>query len=561
MNGFFLDGMRLPQLFHLLIGGSVVHPRLIDRLDFHPGGYDASFGHYAGGIVSAETRAARGPGQHAEIELRLFDLSALGELNLPRGVHIAVAGRYGYPGPFFQLFDSRLNVSYGDYLFRLDWRGLTVEALGSYDSLKALGFADDVRAGDFGGELRQTFHRVQVRGKLSHGRVDLEGALVGGWDEASGAGGTGVRKLSLGMRANLRARFRLFTLRAGVDGELARFTASNFADPSQPRPMQVPDEYGDLAGDRDGGIFGAYVVGALQLRKLQLTFGARLDMYHAAGVTLLGIDPRASIEVRPFAALTLRVAGGLYQQPPSFPVALPGIDTFALSLGLQRAWQGTATIEALLPADFRFSLTGYYQRFYNVTDAIPDLTDYVVCRGPAPGSLGGLAAELLRQNDGAAYGMELLVRRERGAITGWIAYTLGRAERNYACGLRPADFDQTHVLNVVVQVRLPWNLLLGVHWLFASGRPVTVLYPPDPESTPRNNTRLPSTFEVDLRLDREWLFRRWALSVFLEVLNLNYGEANYGIYYPKPDPLPHLDQPQRFGFRWALPNLGLRGRF
>jgi hypothetical protein len=55
MNGYFIDGIRVPQLFHFLVG-NVVHPRLIDRLDFYPGTYDVSFGRYAGGIVDSETR-------------------------------------------------------------------------------------------------------------------------------------------------------------------------------------------------------------------------------------------------------------------------------------------------------------------------------------------------------------------------------------------------------------------------------------------------------------------------------------------------------------------------
>ena len=79
-NGFFLDGMRVPQLFHWVVGGGVVHPRLIDRLDFYPGVYDVSFGHYAGGVIDSETRPARGDGRaHGEVELRIYDVSTLGE--------------------------------------------------------------------------------------------------------------------------------------------------------------------------------------------------------------------------------------------------------------------------------------------------------------------------------------------------------------------------------------------------------------------------------------------------------------------------------------------------
>ena len=135
MNGFFLDGMRVPQLFHLLVGGGVIHARFVDQIDFYPGAYDASFGRYAGGIIDAKTRPAGTDGYHGELELRLYDLSAAVELPLPHGVRVTVSGHYGYPGPLVHAIDNRIDVSYWDYQLRLDFRGLTVQALGSYDNL------------------------------------------------------------------------------------------------------------------------------------------------------------------------------------------------------------------------------------------------------------------------------------------------------------------------------------------------------------------------------------------------------------------------------------------
>ena len=49
----------VPQLFHLLVGGGVIHARFVDRFDFIPALYDASFGRYAGGIIDARTAARR----------------------------------------------------------------------------------------------------------------------------------------------------------------------------------------------------------------------------------------------------------------------------------------------------------------------------------------------------------------------------------------------------------------------------------------------------------------------------------------------------------------------
>src|SRR5207244_3014172 len=52
--GYFLDGIRVPLLFHVGAGPSVIHPALISRVDLYPGGYPARFGRFAGGIISGE---------------------------------------------------------------------------------------------------------------------------------------------------------------------------------------------------------------------------------------------------------------------------------------------------------------------------------------------------------------------------------------------------------------------------------------------------------------------------------------------------------------------------
>ena len=49
--------MRVPALFHFALGPSIVHPYLIDKLSFYPGGYPARLGGYVSGAVAAETAA------------------------------------------------------------------------------------------------------------------------------------------------------------------------------------------------------------------------------------------------------------------------------------------------------------------------------------------------------------------------------------------------------------------------------------------------------------------------------------------------------------------------
>ena len=476
------------------------------------------------------------------------------------------AGRYGFPGPLIHLVAPGVDLSYWDYQLRVDWRGLTLEAIGSFDSL-AISQAQPDGSQAVSAQFMVEFHRIQLREQYRKGRLELEAALVGGLDRMSLFSGEGVQKLGLSARLNARLKLSFLALSLGADSEISRFSADHFATD---QTRAAPDELGDLAGDRNGIVGGAYAQGTLAFDRwlhfpAAVTAGLRADVYNANGVTLLGLDPRVLVRLSPLKQLELFGGFGQYTQAPSFPVPLPGIDTFALQLGLQKNVQGSVGVRVKLPESITASATGYYGRFTNINDVVIDF-QAASCTSPPPESIKGLAAYITRQSYGSGYGLELLVRKQAGRVSGWVAYTLSRSERVYSCGLAASDFDQTHVLNAVVQVRLPWRLSAGLRFNVQTGRPYTLLQADLATASvtgSRNNQRLPTYVQLDLRLDREWVFRRWAMALFLELLNVTYSESIYGVTFPK-DPtlmITRYDQPQFQGFRWILPSIGARGRF
>src|SRR5262249_36052320 len=150
---------------------------------FYPGSYDATFGRTSSGVVDATTRPGRVDAPwHGDVELKLYDVSALAEARIPGGVSVLAAGRYGFPGPLIHLLAPGVDLSYLGYQLRVEWRGLTLEALGSFDSLAIsqaqLGQPPSAAAAQFMVE----FHRVQLRELYRRGRFELEAALVGGLD-------------------------------------------------------------------------------------------------------------------------------------------------------------------------------------------------------------------------------------------------------------------------------------------------------------------------------------------------------------------------------------------
>ena len=56
-NAYYVDGVRVPFLFHIGIGAAVIHPALVERVDFFPGAAPAAYGNAAGAVIAGQTRA------------------------------------------------------------------------------------------------------------------------------------------------------------------------------------------------------------------------------------------------------------------------------------------------------------------------------------------------------------------------------------------------------------------------------------------------------------------------------------------------------------------------
>lgn len=170
--------------------------------------------------------------------------------------------------------------------------------------------------------------------------------------------------------------------------------------------------------------------------------------------------------------------------------------------------------------------------------------------------------------EGRAYGAELLLRQRFGNwYWGWIAYTLSFAERKdpMSGGYRPFDFDQTHILTVVASFSLPWDLELGGRFRYVTGSPdtpvVSAVYDGDsgiyvPKYGEPNSARNDDFHQLDIRLDKTWVFQDWILTTYIEVQNV-YNRANpegysYNYNYTEREVISGLP---------IIPGFGIKGEF
>jgi hypothetical protein len=112
---------------------------------------------------------------------------------------------------------------------------------------------------------------------------------------------------------------------------------------------------------------------------------------------------------------------------------------------------------------------------------------------------------------GRAYGIEILVRKNRGKLNGWIGYTLSRTNRTFPDieegRTYPTTYDRTHDMSAVANYIVSRKVTLGAVFIYATGRtftPIERLYLINgnlqTDYGPRNSQRLEPYHRLDISL-------------------------------------------------------------
>jgi hypothetical protein len=515
--GYFLDGVRVPYLYHVGAGPSVVHPATVERVDVYPGGYPAELGRFSGGIVSADTTAPR-PEFHGEGNLRLFDVGGLAEAGFADGRGtVMLGGRYSYTAALLSLAAPEIHLDYRDLQARATYDvtpddTLGVFAFGAYDLLKRNGKVL------FGSE----FYRADVRYDHRFTRGSLRTAVTLGYDRTSAAifdddDRRNLTNRSISLRTELvEALGADVSMHAGASATLEAYRpeGASYSDPEGPEQSRFASIY-ERRLDHVTGTWVSLVIDATPA--IQLIPGVRADLYGSGRNTALGVDPRLAARFAIGKRVRLIPAVGLASQPPSFLIPLPGVAP-PLGEGLQRSLQSSGGVEVDLDERTTAGSTLFYNAFFDMTDAFGT-------SGQEPTK--GLDV----RSHGHAYGAEFFLRhRLTSRFSGFLSYTLSRSIRTVKGREFLSAFDRTHVGNAAVSYDLGRGWKAGSRFLFYTGTP---RWNDESESGPvvtgTHDVPRESTFyRLDVRLEKRWSLRgsSW-VSFVLEFLNATLNKETW----------------------------------
>ncbi len=195
------------------------------------------------------------------------------------------------------------------------------------------------------------------------------------------------------------------------------------------------------------------------------------------------------------------------------------IQTTSASIG-QEFW--TPSDSYIKPQIADQVATGYFRNFFeNTIEASAEvyykaMHNTVEIKDDADVQFNEAIESQVLSGTGRAYGLELLVRKQRGKTTGWISYTLSKSERK-ANGINNNEwynfrFDRRHYLTFILSHQITPRVSVSGNFIYATGDTYTpaVAYfefenQRQVEYGKRNSARVPAYHRMDISvtLDRK----------------------------------------------------------
>jgi len=597
----YVDGIRVPRLYH--DGGyrSVLHSDLVRSVELFPGGYGPTYGRGLGGVVLVQQRRLDEEGTHGSAELNGIDASLSSRTELADGVHFAIAARrshlHSVVGETSSLFTKDDVADVVPIPRFWDGQARLALQLGPGEMVEVGGLLSSDRldhslvASDPALSTRRStgldFHRVYARyeNKSQNGSVTSVTGSFGG-DASSRVDTVGSTSTSIEDDAaicSLRASWRgpvadSVIMEVGVDADFTSSTSTRRGSIGAPpregdatvfgRPP--PDQINADAWDTTIGSVAPYAqldFGFLDDR-LHVIPGLRAEPYvvqtsrstpkvgDLPAVSIVRADavlePRLSARFAITPELGVRAAYGVYHQAPGSDDLSAVFGTPTLGLSRAEHWLAGATYR--LWEGMEIELVGFTTR-----------SEELAVRNPATSP--ALAQALAQNGEGRTMGGQLMLRQDKiGPFFGWLSYSLVKSERRDGPdqAWRLFDYDQRHVFTAVGSFDLGAGVEIGGRLRMASGFPRTPVVGSyydaasdsyQPILGERNTIRIPWFLSADVRISKRFTIDKTELELYADVQNVtnhrNPEEIVFDPSYSHADYISGFPILPMAGARWS----------
>lgn len=581
-NVYYLDGIEVPVINHFATQGSaggptgIVNISFIDDVSLYTSAFPAKYDNPLSGVLQLKQRKANPDRIEHNLRLSATELAYTTNGPISDKISFMASARRSYLQLLFKLLQIPIQPSYWDFQYKVDYqinKNLSFYTLG-------IGAIDN-----FGFLVpdEQTPENIYIL---------KSNPTINQWSYTNGYGLKGLMKkgywnltFSRSMLDNRLDKFednqhpketeRILKIRSREAENKFRFDYNKFYSSwsyswgamvqydefnnevySRVR-AEIRDNNGQLLQpayiiNAKTGInfvrYGVYGQAAKNLfnEKLNLSLGLRADgnTFTTDGNNIGNtLSPRLAASLLLVQNLKFNASAGRYYKIPTYTV-----------LGYQSAGvyvnKGSKYIQNdHLVAGFeylpwqagRFTLEGFYKLYNNYPVSLID----GISLANKGGDFSVLGNEPISSNGkGRAYGIEFQFQQKLSKnFFAILSYTYYKSEFTNAGGIyKPASWDNRHLLSFIGGYKFKRNYELGIKFRYQGGAPYT---PFDMTAsqlnylstgvgtydyTKFNSLRLGSFNSMDVRLDKRWNYKKWALDLYIDITNA-YASAQPE--YPK----------------------------
>ncbi|MEM6347363.1 MAG: TonB-dependent receptor plug domain-containing protein [Bacteroidota bacterium] len=308
--------------------------------------------------------------------------------------------------------------------------------------------------------------------------------------------------------------------------------------------------------------FRAYVEDEFEVNeRLSLQLGLHASMYGVSETWYPSLEPRFATRFLFTESMSMKLAASRMQQPlhllTNSGVGLP-TDLWVsptANIPPQTSWQYAVGYAYTHPSGFELSLEAYYKQ-------VQGLISYREGASLLVGT-GNWEDFVVSGGEAEIYGVEWLLQKPYGRLSGWLGYTLSWNTRQFdeLNGGEPFPYiyDRRHDISLVGQYQLKENISLALNWQYSSGRALTIgngtydllsfdyrtpsqqlVFNPAITFGSRNNQRMPDYHRLDLSIRFTKALRKGSRTWDLGLYNA-YNRQNAWFYYyqstrQSPDP-------------------------
>jgi hypothetical protein len=502
--GYFLDGIRIPFLYHGFLGPSAIHPSFIDGVSLNAGPIPTRYGRFAGATVEASLAEPR-QDFRGETQVRVFDAGAFVEAPFANGRGYAlVGGRYSFTALLLSLLSPGSHAEYWDYQALAGYR------LTKRDELRLFAFGAFDLASGVEGLFGTEFHRLD--GRYRHEFDDVSDLSVGvsvGRDRTRSSTGYLGDTVFLS-RVHFSRSEKEVEFQAGADISVDAY--DSLIDNTVPEP----EVYDVLFPSRTDVAGGAYVNTVLFPKsRVRVTPGIRVDGYSSLGHTAASVDPRIFAEFRLTSKVRVVQGFGIAHQTPNFVPAVPGAQVGGLNGGLQESIQAESRVEIDLPWEVNLRVGAFINGTANLSDPI--------------GMNQSLSVDETSKDQrslGRATGIEVMIKRPlTRRFGGLVSYTLMQSRRSFGAFDTLSGYDRPNMLNLALTYDFGAHIRGSAKFSLAEGIPGRRTTQVGSEvGNVYDGSRSAPLYRLDVKLEKRWYLTEASyLGANIEVLNATYS--------------------------------------